>query len=76
MENTSFKDFIQKAEGKEWIVLLGAGGLPEDWVNVVAKLLKEEGISTYIHSGRAVYRKIYAKDYWWKNWFGFSSRFW
>jgi hypothetical protein len=46
MENTSFKDFLQKVEGKEGIVLLGTGGNPEEWINGIAGLLKEEGIST------------------------------
>ena len=46
MENTSFKDFLQKTEGKEGIVLLGAGGNPEEWINGITGLLKEEGIST------------------------------
>lgn len=43
IQQGNFEDIIPDEEG---IVLLGAGGDPNDWINGVADLWKEEGIST------------------------------
>jgi hypothetical protein len=46
MEAISFNSFVLETENKEGIVLLGAGGDVSEWIYGVAKILKDEGIST------------------------------
>ncbi len=45
METTSFGDFKENVADNEGIVLLGAGGDLNCWLNGVAKSLSEEGIA-------------------------------
>jgi len=46
MNYTKFNDFVESTTDKEGIVILGAGGDLEEWINGIAGILKEEGIST------------------------------
>ena len=41
----NFRSFRDRVHGKEGIVLLGAGGDPMEWINGVAGLLRDEGIT-------------------------------
>ena len=45
VEEIPFKSFLNDAEGKEGIVLLGAGGDPQEWIDGVTDILNKEDIA-------------------------------
>lgn len=43
IEKVTWNEMLEKTKGKEGLVMLGAGGDPNEWVNGIAELLKESG---------------------------------
>lgn len=58
IEEISFVEFEQKENDNEGLVMLGAGGDPNDWINGITDLLHEEDIILN-NNPEEVWEKIY-----------------